>query len=64
MIATIARPDGSRQVTYNGMPLYRYAADGGAGAAKGHGVRDAFGTWHLVSANGTPVGSGGAHAGH
>lgn len=64
MIATIARPDRTQQVTYNGMPLYRYAADGGAGATNGHGVKDKFGTWHLVSAQGTPLGSGAEHAGH
>lgn len=55
MIASIARPDGSRQVTYNGQPLYRYAQDAGAGSAKGHGLKDAYGTWHLVSPQGTPV---------
>lgn len=55
MVASIARPDGSRQVTYNGHPLYRYAADGGAGSANGHGVKDQYGTWHLVSPQGSAV---------
>lgn len=63
MIATIQRPDGTTQVTYNGMPLYRYAGDAGAGSTNGHGVKDKYGTWYLVSAQGTAVPKG-AHAGH
>lgn len=55
MIATIVRPDRSRQVTYNGQPLYRYAGDAGAGGAQGHGVTDRWGTWRLVSPAGTPI---------
>ena len=62
MISTIARPDGSRQVMYNRRPLYRYAADTGAGSTAGHGVKDQHGTWQLVSAAGAPVAAG--HAGH
>jgi predicted lipoprotein with Yx(FWY)xxD motif len=50
MIATITRQDGSRQVTFGGHPLYRYAADAGAGSANGDGVKDKFGTWHLATA--------------
>lgn len=62
MVSSIARPDGSRQVTYNNLPLYRYAADGGAGNTNGHGVKDKFGTWHLVSGQGAPIAA--SHAGH
>ena len=49
MIATIMRPEGTRQVTFEGHPLYRYAADAGAGQANGDGIKDKFGTWRLVS---------------
>lgn len=48
MIATVTRADGTRQVTFEGRPLYRYAADGGAGATNGDGVKDKFGSWHLA----------------
>jgi len=37
-VATVARPDGSTQVTYNGKPLYYFASDSAAGTATGDGV--------------------------
>ncbi|TMD33218.1 MAG: hypothetical protein E6I94_00055 [Chloroflexi bacterium] len=36
--ATIARSDGSMQVTYNGAPLYYFASDSKAGDVNGQGV--------------------------
>ncbi|WP_133478636.1 COG4315 family predicted lipoprotein [Cognatilysobacter segetis] len=48
-IATITRAEGTRQVTFDGHPLYRYAADAGAGSANGDGVKDKFGSWHIAS---------------
>lgn len=62
MIATISRPDGSRQVTYAGHPLYRYAADAGAGSTKGDGVTDRFGTWRIVRPTGDADAGGQAPA--
>jgi predicted lipoprotein with Yx(FWY)xxD motif len=54
-LATITRSDGTKQVTYNGHPLYYYAGDTGAGQATGQGS-DSFGAkWWLVSPTGTSI---------
>lgn len=36
--ATIKRPDGGTQVTFNGMPLYSYVGDSAPGQANGQGI--------------------------
>lgn len=56
MLSSQPRPDGSAQVVYAGHPLYRYAGDQGAGSTAGDGVRDQWGSWHLLSSAGTFVG--------
>ena len=54
-LGTITRSDGTKQVTYNGHPLYYYAGDSGAGMASGQGS-DSFGAkWWLVSPSGSDV---------
>jgi predicted lipoprotein with Yx(FWY)xxD motif len=55
MIGVIERADGSRQVTYNGHPLYHYAADTSADRAAGNGMRDTWGQWHAMNAVGEPL---------
>ncbi len=45
-LATVARPDGTMQVTYNGWPLYLFANDQNAGETNGQGVG---GIWFVVS---------------
>lgn len=63
MLGSVQRPDGSMQVTYNGHPLYHYAAGGGRGQTLGHNVRDQFGHWYLITARGEKyTGTGGASA--
>jgi predicted lipoprotein with Yx(FWY)xxD motif len=46
-LGTVMRPDGTRQVTYKGLPLYTFAQDQ-PGEAKGQGLKD-VGTWSAVT---------------
>ncbi len=45
-LAVITRDDGSMQVTYKGMPLYRYVGDKAAGDTKGQGLG---GVWFVAT---------------
>jgi predicted lipoprotein with Yx(FWY)xxD motif len=47
-LATVRRPDGRRQVTYRGGPLYTFSGDTRRGDAKGEGFKD-VGVWHAAS---------------
>ena len=40
------------QVTHDGLPLYRFAADTAAGDANGDGISSFGGTWHVVKISG------------
>jgi predicted lipoprotein with Yx(FWY)xxD motif len=55
-LATIQRPDGITQVTFDGHPLYTFTEDSAAGNARGNGFTDSFnGTtfrWHASTVNG------------
>jgi predicted lipoprotein with Yx(FWY)xxD motif len=55
-LGVITRPDGTKQVTAAGKPLYTFAQDS-PGAVNGNGASDAFGgqrfTWHVVKSGGT-----------
>ena len=53
-LATIARDDGAMQVTYDGAPLYYFAADTAAGDVKGQGVK---GVWFVATPSGSSSGS-------
>jgi predicted lipoprotein with Yx(FWY)xxD motif len=46
-LGSIKRPEGTRQVTYRGRPLYTFAEDSGPGKANGEGFKD-VGTWHAA----------------
>lgn len=46
-LGAIVRPDGRRQVTYRGRPLYRFSGDVRKGEVNGEGIRD-VGTWHAA----------------
>jgi predicted lipoprotein with Yx(FWY)xxD motif len=61
MLGTITRSDGSKQVTYNGHPLYYYKPDTKAGQTTGQGSDNFGAKWWLVAPSGQPItGSGGA----
>jgi predicted lipoprotein with Yx(FWY)xxD motif len=54
-IGTITRSDGTKQVTYDGHPLYYFSGDSGPGTATGQG-NDGFGAkWWLVAPSGSDV---------
>ena len=55
LIGTIQLADGTSQVTYYELPLFRNAQDGAAGDANGHGVSADGRLWHLVSPYGAVV---------
>jgi predicted lipoprotein with Yx(FWY)xxD motif len=62
-LGTITRSDGTKQVTYDGHPLYYFAGDSAAGQTNGQGS-DGFGAkWWLVAPSGTQLtGSSGSGA--
>lgn len=45
LIGLTTRSDGTKQVTYNGLPLYYYVPDTKAGQATGNHLKDGFGLW-------------------
>src|SRR4029450_13661446 len=54
-IGTTKRSDGERQLTYNGHPLYRAAADRKPGDTNGQGL-DQFGAkWYVLNASGAKI---------
>jgi predicted lipoprotein with Yx(FWY)xxD motif len=53
-LGNIQRPDGSQQVTLNGLPLYYYAGDTAAGSAAGQGTSSFGGTWTAVAPPAAP----------
>jgi predicted lipoprotein with Yx(FWY)xxD motif len=54
-LGTIKRSDGTKQVTYDGHPLYYFSGDSAAGQTNGQGS-DGFGAkWWLVSPTGAQI---------
>lgn len=47
-LGAIKRPDGKRQVTFQGRPLYTFDGDSRRGEANGEGFKD-VGTWHAAT---------------
>lgn len=52
---TIARSDGSKQVVYDGHPLYYFKEDSAAGDTNGQGIDQFGGKWWLLGTSGSPI---------
>ena len=62
-LGTITRSDGSTQATYDGHPLYTYAADTAPGQANGNGINANGGVWHEMTASGATASAADPSAG-
>jgi len=71
MLGEVDRPDGEKQLTYKGAPLYSFTEEG-SGELTGDGFKDSFGntdfTWHAAttsagSESSSAGGSGGSSGG-
>jgi predicted lipoprotein with Yx(FWY)xxD motif len=62
-LGVVTRPDGSKQVTIAGRPLYTFTQEG-PDQVTGNGLADAFAgqsfTWHAVLQGGTTAGGSSA----
>lgn len=54
-LGTITRSDGTKQVTYDGHPLYYYAGDSGSGDTNGQGSNGFGAKWWLVAPSGSAI---------
>ena len=54
-LSTITRSDGTKQVTYDGHPLYYFVGDSAAGQANGQGSDNFGAKWWLVASSGAKI---------
>jgi predicted lipoprotein with Yx(FWY)xxD motif len=54
-LGTITRSDGTKQVTYDGHPLYYFVGDTGPGTDKGQGLDNFGAKWWLVAPSGSSI---------
>lgn len=54
-LGSITRPDGSKQETLGGHPLYRYVGDHSAGQTNGQGLNLNGGLWWMVASDGAAI---------
>lgn len=61
-VGSITRPDGTKQLTVDGYPVYTYVGDKSAGATSGQGLNLSGGLWWVLNPSGaeitTPAGGG------
>ena len=57
-VGVITRSDGTMQATYDGHPLYTYAADTAPGQAKGNGLNVSGGLWYEMTVSGATPAAG------
>jgi predicted lipoprotein with Yx(FWY)xxD motif len=55
LLGTLPKPGGGEVITYNGWPLYRYAADNQPGEAKGQAKYLNGGDWYVMKPDGEPL---------
>jgi predicted lipoprotein with Yx(FWY)xxD motif len=55
LLSTVKRANGTRQVTYGGHPLYRFAGDKAPGQATGQAMQAFGGGWYVVSPAGKKI---------
>lgn len=60
MLGEVSRPDGTKQLTVGGWPMYRYAKDTKAGDVKGEGVGN---TWYASAPDGKKASTASAGSG-
>ena len=54
-LSTTTRSDGTKQVTYDGHPLYYFQGDTGPGTDKGQGLTNFGAAWWLVAPSGSSI---------
>ena len=63
-LGVITRPDGTMQATYDGHPLYTYAADTAPGQNKGNGLNVSGGLWYEMTVSGATPAPGASSSSH
>jgi predicted lipoprotein with Yx(FWY)xxD motif len=53
-LGILRRNNGMLQITFRGLPLYRYVGDHAKGEANGQGIESFGGTWHALSSSADP----------
>ena len=54
-LGVITRSDGTKQLTVNGWPVYRFAGDSSPGVASGQGSNEFGGLWWVASTSGAEI---------